>query len=132
MSKKQNSLKQIYTPWQPKVLVAGNASFMPNHVVVNQERIKRGKMPLQRSRTLDLVAAMWAQVMAAETSLFHAVDDIESLKELLQSDAAAVNIQRGPSIQSMHEAAMERQTSTRANILSRNFDEFGYVSLYSS
>jgi hypothetical protein len=127
MSKKQNSLKQIYTPWQPKVLVTGNASFMPNHVLVNRERVLRGKTPLQRSRTLDLVASMWAQVMASETSLFHAVDDIDALKELLQSDAVAENIQRGPSIQSMHEAAMEQQTSMRANILSRNFDEFGYV-----
>jgi Cysteine-rich secretory protein family len=131
MSKKQNSLKQIYTPaWQPKVLVGAGTTtttcFMPNHVLVNREREMRGKRPLQRSRTLDLVAGMWAHVMAAETSLFHPADDIDSLKELLQSnDAVAENIQRGPSIQAMHEAAMERETSTRANILSSNFDEFG-------
>jgi Cysteine-rich secretory protein family len=100
---------------------------MSNHVLVNRERKQRGMRPLQRSQTLDLVAGMWAHVMAAETSLFHAADDIDSLKELLQSDAAAENIQRGPCIQAMHDAAMERQTSTRANILSRNFDEFGYV-----
>ncbi|KAL7575200.1 hypothetical protein ACA910_018688 [Epithemia clementina (nom. ined.)] len=112
-------------------LIPGMLGFKSGHALINKERALHGRTRLRRSVYLDRLCQMHAKVMAesgddGKGALVHSVKSTEELKELVNSDHAGENIQRGPSVESMHKETMSRPgKSAYKNILSENFTEFG-------
>ena len=107
------------------VVIPGMLGFMSSHVLINKERVRRGRESLRRNRYLDRVCQLQAETMAEQGELSHTSDSNSELQELVNSKSAGENIQRGPNIQAMHEEAMNGGRSAYKNIISRKFTEFG-------
>ncbi|CAB9514458.1 expressed unknown protein [Seminavis robusta] len=92
-------------------------AFSSNLILVNRERIHRGKDPLVRCRHLDAIAKKHADEMAQVC---------EVLESPISSATMAENVQRGPSIRVIHQMIMVGVSDTeRNNILSDRFARFG-------
>jgi uncharacterized protein YkwD len=100
--------------------------YSSNHVMVNQERIKRNAAPLIRMRELDELARVQAQAMAKRGSLFHAMSP-QQVRESLQDRPCrrlGENVAKGKTIREMHQSMMET-TSQKNNIMDRRFTHMG-------
>jgi hypothetical protein len=99
----------------------GIASF---HVLVNEERTKKGVAPLARNRTLDDFAREKAKAMAELGQLCHA-DPVEIQKAFGKaSSRLGSNVARGSSVSEIHEA-MKRSISDINNVRDRRFTLIG-------
>jgi Cysteine-rich secretory protein family len=98
--------------------------FSSNHVMVNQDRVRRSVAPVTRLRELDEIARCQAAVMAEENSLFHMSPT--QLQESFPRVARrfGVNVAKGESIRHIHEAMMNSR-SNRNNILDRRYTNMG-------
>jgi uncharacterized protein YkwD len=93
------------------------AAFSSNHILVNRERIHRGKDPLIRCRHLDGIAKKHAEEMAEACAL---------RENPISSVTMAENVLRGPSIRVIHQMIMVGVSDReRDNILSDRFARFG-------
>ena len=109
-------------------LIPGMLGFQSAHTLINHERMTRGRARLHRSVYLDNLCVEHARKMARASNgvLMHSVQTTAQLKELVGSDHAGENIQRGPSVRAMHAEAMSRPTqSAFKNIMGEKFTEFG-------
>jgi uncharacterized protein YkwD len=102
-----------------------STSTVSLHGLINQERQARDIPPLIRSTDLDKLAQLHANSMASDQKVTHTVSNVDELKHLLQSDRVGENVQRGASINAMHEMAMTKHKVNRSNILTSSYDEYG-------
>lgn len=115
---------RINTPEQQQAMrqskmkeLPSTAAFSSNHILVNRERIHRGKNPLIRCRHLDGIAKKHAEEMAEACAL---------LENPISSVIMAENVLRGPSIRVIHQMIMVGvRDQERDNILSDRFARFG-------
>ena len=109
-------------------LIPGMLGFKSAHTLINKERMKHGRRRLTRSIYLDKLCQGHAQRMAASTGteLMHSVNSTDELRELVNSNDAGENIQRGPSVEAMHLEAMSfSHRSAYKNIIGEKFTQFG-------
>ena len=107
------------------MLIPGLMGFMSAHALINKERIQRGCESLNRSTYLDRLCQLQAEFMAEQGELSHTSDTTTELKDLVHSESAGENIQRGPSVELMHKDAMKSKRTAFKNILNKKFAEFG-------
>jgi uncharacterized protein YkwD len=99
--------------------------YSSNHILVNRERVLRGLGPLQRCRHLDDLAAVHAQDMANQLTLFQSGCTAD-VQYRLKSRLVGENVQCGPDIRAMHHTSMSMHGHTcRTNILSKQLNQFG-------
>ncbi|KAL7573177.1 hypothetical protein ACA910_018838 [Epithemia clementina (nom. ined.)] len=129
---------------QHQILLAtipGCLGFSSAHTLINKERAMRGRPALKRNTHLDYMCQLHAETMAEQQKLLHLTDSQEESRHFLNSNRVGEIIQRGPSVEVMHEQTMEMmrtlkttkdKTTTRTriptatkNILGRHFREFG-------
>jgi hypothetical protein len=88
--------------------------FASNHILINQERMKRGLRPLSRNSTMDELARDHANKMAASKGC-----------SAVQTTFVG-NVLRGESIRSIHKITMQHKDGReRYNILNPYFQDFG-------
>mmetsp|Transcript_132084 Transcript_132084/g.196772 ORF Transcript_132084/g.196772 Transcript_132084/m.196772 type:complete len:260 (+) Transcript_132084:33-812(+) len=94
--------------------------FVSNHIMINNERTKRTRVPLKRNPGLDEIAREHAREMATQRRLTH--PDLE----ILPSTTArfGVNIGRGPNVSDVHKAMMASEPD-KNNIIDRRFVSMG-------
>ena len=80
---------------------------MSAHALINKERVQRGRESLQRSVYLDRVCQLQAEFMAEHGELSFTCDTTQELKQLLNSNSAGENVQRGPDVETMHADSMK-------------------------
>jgi uncharacterized protein YkwD len=111
--------------------------YASNHVMINQERVRRNLPPLIRLHELDQLARMRAEEMAKHDTLFYATPQsiLIHLKKSfdcnqLKYGHIAENICKGSSINDIH-AAMIMTTDSQecSNILSQSFRYMGMASV---
>ena len=92
-------------------------AYLSNHVVVNQERTQRNLPALVRCSILDEMARGKAQEMAAQ----------QRLLTPYASETMVENVQRGPSLQIIHQLIMHglADNPQRSHILDPRFVKFG-------
>lgn len=118
---RQSSSRRLFSSGLPTT-----GGFANNHVMVNMMRNDVCLEPLKRSLELDEMARCHAKNMAMTGMVVHSVDSLKELGALLNSKRVGENVQRGPSIHKMHQAAAQDRDSTiLKNILNENFREFG-------
>jgi uncharacterized protein YkwD len=96
-------------------------SFASNHVMINADRVARLIQPLVRLTSLDQLAREHASAMASVGYLFHT--DMKDLKSSIGKNTThrlGLNVARGASVQSMHDAMMATLPD-KNNILDRRF-----------
>lgn len=100
-----------------------------NHVLINNERIKRFVAPLKRMRTLDELARSHARLMAEEAQLFHS--DREELyhkvfdeEQMMDGHRIGENVTKGKSVAAIHHFMMQ-SLSDKNNMLDRRFTWMG-------
>jgi hypothetical protein len=99
--------------------------YASNHVMINNERIKRQVPPLKRMRDMDELARVQAQMMATEKSLFHAEPGV--IQEQLGRKCGrriGENVTRGAGLHAIH-ALMMASLADRNNIMDRRFTCMG-------
>ena len=99
--------------------------FTSAHTLINKERVRRGYTSLRRSILLDELCRQHSALMAEQTELLHCTESMADLKEIVDSQNAGENIQRGPSVKEMHKEAMRAGRTACKNILGSKFVEFG-------
>lgn len=107
-------------------LPSANNQYASNHVMVNEERIRRCTAPLARLSELDAIARNHAQRMAnADRGLFHM--DPSDLVEQFHRPYRRMgeNVAKGTSIKLIHKAMMNESISDRNNIIDRRYTHFG-------
>jgi uncharacterized protein YkwD len=100
-------------------------SFASNHVMINADRVRRLIQPLVRLTSLDQLAREHASAMASVGHLFHT--DMNALKTSIGKKTThrlGLNVVRGASVQSMHNAMMAKLPD-KNNILDRRFTCMG-------
>lgn len=102
----------------------GTWYYQCNHIMVNQERIRRTVAPLVRLRELDELARLHAEEMAKEETVFQV--DPRALTAAFKRPARRLgaNVAHGDSIREMHRAMMAT-ASQKNNILDRRFTHMG-------
>jgi len=99
--------------------------YASNHVMINNERVKRQVPPLKRMRDMDTLARAQAQMMANERILFHA--DPEAIQEQLGRECGrriGENVTRGADLHAIH-AFMMTSVADRNNIMDRRYTSMG-------
>lgn len=97
----------------------GTANFASNHVLVNQERVRAGKAPLDRSRELDTLARQRAEEMAKKKQIF-------AKNKRINSSTQRENVQKGPTIRFIHQMIMGGMDAEALDvILSDRCEKFG-------
>jgi uncharacterized protein YkwD len=99
--------------------------FLSNHILVNRTRLRKGLPKLRRNRCLDELARSYATTAAKSQDLDVCLRNLDSLRSLLGSSHVGQNVQKGSAMIGMHQVAMDRGVSSRANLLSAKFLEFG-------
>lgn len=103
----------------------GTWYYSSNHVMVNQERIKRVMAPLSRLSELDSIAREHAQAMADRDQLFHS-DPVElQYKFNRPTRRMGENVAVGASIRDIHKRMMEETESDKHYILHRCYTHMG-------
>lgn len=104
---------------------SNSAQYASNHIMINQERVKRCVAPLYRLSELDEIAREHAHDMANKNSLFHV--DPKGLKHKFLRPARRMgeNIAKGKTISEIHVAMMETSASDRSNIIDRRYTHMG-------
>lgn len=105
-----------------------NEYFVSNHVMINDERIKRTIAPLKRIALMDELAREQAKAMAEEGSLFHS--DPKELYEILvgQEPGRRIgqNVAKGESVTTIHKNMMTTESlADMNNLLDRRFIGMG-------
>jgi Cysteine-rich secretory protein family len=105
--------------------------YQSNHIMVNQERVKRTIAPIMRMRELDLLAQAHAEEMAKENSLFHMVPEALAAGFQRPSRRLGANVAVGKSIKEMH-TTMMTTPSQKNNILDRRYTHMGMATAVGS
>lgn len=107
-----------------KHLPSNSAQYESNHIMINQDRVKRCVAPLYRLIELDEIAREHAQKMAEQDRLFHM--DPRELKHKFHRPARMMgeNIGKGRTIREIHAALMET-SSDRYNVIDRRYTHMG-------
>lgn len=86
-------------------LPKSNTYLSSNHVLINDERLKRAMAPLKRSPYLDEMARAQAQAMAEADELFHSNPD-KLCETITRHDESSTrvgeNVLRGASVSAIH------------------------------
>lgn len=115
-------------------LIPGMLGFKSALALINKERVLQGRERLKRSVYLDRLCQEHAKTMASAGAggksgkMIHSVPSTAELKELVNSDEAGENIQRGSSVEAMHREIMTKRPKPSAaykNVMSEKFVEFG-------
>jgi hypothetical protein len=109
----------------------GTWYYSSNHVMVNQERIKRFIAPLVRMRELDEIAKEHVEVMARERRAFHSNPDFLRIRFQRPSRRLGENVAKGSSIRAIHEAMMETRSDYN-NIADRRYTHMGMATAKAS
>lgn len=96
-----------------------------NHIMVNECREKDSIQPLGRSRFLDSLAKAHAEKLAGNLRLRQSCKSLNELRSTVKSRRAGENVQRGDSVELMHEAALVKNDSCLQNIMDPRFVEMG-------
>lgn len=104
----------------------GTWYYSSNHILVNQDRIKRTIAPLIRMRELDELARAHAEKMAADRRMIHISPAVVTcaLKDKTCRRLGS-NVAKGQTIREIHGNMMQYKQSHRNNILDRRFINFG-------
>jgi uncharacterized protein YkwD len=108
-----------------------SGNYSNNHVMVNEERIKRAAAPLIRMHELDEAARAHAEAMAKDASLFH-MDPNGVLRASLKDRPCrrlGENVAKGKSIREMHQSMMHT-IAQKNNILDRRFTHMGMATAH--
>lgn len=101
--------------------------YCSNHIMVNDERVKRMTAPLSRLRELDDLARYHAEAMAKSQRLFHS--DPTTITYVFQRPFRRMgeNVACGANIREIHTNMMEKQEhcSDKYNILHRCYTHMG-------
>jgi uncharacterized protein YkwD len=101
--------------------------YSSNHILVNNERVRRMIAPLSRMRELDDLAQYHAMAMAESQTLFHT--DPNLVVDLFQHPIRQMgeNVARGNSIREIHHNMMKNQKycSDKHNIVHRSYTHMG-------
>jgi uncharacterized protein YkwD len=98
--------------------------YFGDNSLVNQDRKKKGLLPLKRSKFLENLAALQARAMAAECTVKHSAKTIQELQAILNSLNVGENVQSGSSMAAMHSAM---SPVLLQNVLG-DFQEYGVAS----
>jgi len=97
-----------------------------NHIMINNLRRDHYSVhALVRSRELDEIAREHAAYMARKQVMVHAVEDESELQDKLRAKTVGSNVQRGVSVQVMHEYTLRTKGEALANLVSSQFTELG-------
>jgi hypothetical protein len=101
--------------------------YCNNHIMVNEERIKRVIAPLSRLRELDELARIHADAMAKELSLFHSNPNKITGQFNRPFRRLGENVACGTNIREIHTNMMtqRKQNSDKYNILHRSYTHMG-------
>ena len=103
----------------------GTWYYSSNHVLVNQERIKRTMAPLIRMVELDQLARIHAEQIAEEEELRHVeADALRFALKDIPHRRLGENVGCGENIRSIHQDMMGTR-SNRNNIVDRRFTHMG-------
>jgi len=111
-----------------KKLPKGLGHFASIHVLLNQERVSRGIMPLHRSIELDELASKHARYMSEHQDLAHsnASDLMAKVVKVGPCRRLGENVQRGKSTKHIHKKMMQSSImADRNNVLDRRYVSFG-------
>jgi hypothetical protein len=101
--------------------------YCSNHIMVNDERVKRMIAPLSRLRELDDLARYHAESMAQSQQLFHS--DPTAITHVFQRPFRRMgeNVLSGTNIREIHTSMMDKQElcSDKYNILHRCYTHMG-------
>ena len=101
--------------------------YCSNHIMVNDERVKRMIAPLSRLRELDDLARYHAEAMAKSQRLFHS--NPTTITDVFQRPFRRMgeNVARGANIREIHTKMMEtpEHCSDKYNILHRCYTHMG-------
>lgn len=101
--------------------------FSSNHIMVNEERIKRMIAPLSRLRELDEMARRHAEEMAKSQSLYHSDPATITNQFHRPFRRMGENVSRGSNLRNIHTNMMvtTEQRPDRYNILHRCYTHMG-------
>jgi hypothetical protein len=119
-------------------LVLARSSHLPttwyyssNHVLVNQERIKRMIAPLVRMRELDEIARENVDAMASENRASHSDPNFLTMRFQRPARRLGENVAKGSSIRAIHEAMMATRSDSN-NIADRRYTHMGMATARAS
>lgn len=115
-----------------KKLPTSNGYLVSNHVMINNERVKRFVPPLRRMPEMDLLAREHAKLMATRNELFHS--DAEELhKEMGRQSERRIgeNVASGNSVPDIQKKMMSC-LADRNNVIDRRFIHMGVGTAKSS
>jgi uncharacterized protein YkwD len=101
--------------------------YSSNHILVNEERVKRVIAPLHRLRELDELAREHAKVMARAQRLFHSNPTDLQAKFQRPFRQMGENVAAGRSIRDIHKYMMKNTAcnTDKYNILHRRYTHMG-------
>ena len=109
-------------------LPKSNTYLTSNHLLINDERLKRVMAPLKRSAHLDELARAQARAMAEADSLFFSNPDelCDAIAGHCESSTrVGQNVARGASVLAIHKNMIRESLADRNNILDRRFLAMG-------
>jgi len=106
-------------------LLAGGFGFNSVHVLVNKSRTQVGRKALKRNAVLDSLCQLHAKLMAGDSQVFHSVQSIDELRDLVNSEHAGETVQSGDSTLDMHMESLRTKDTAFKNIMGKDFTEFG-------
>lgn len=98
--------------------------------LIDKDRKEAGASALSRSEELEKAAFRHAARMARAHKVNHSVKSLSDLQTKLNSRMVGENVQRGASIEAMHERAMANFEVNRNNVLGPDFTEYGIATIY--
>jgi Cysteine-rich secretory protein family len=108
-----------------------SGNYSNNHIMVNEERIRRSAAPLIRMHELDEAARAHAEAMVKDGNLFH-MDPDGVLKASLKDRPCrrlGENVAKGKTIREMHQSMMQT-IAQKNNILDRRFTHMGMATAH--
>ncbi len=105
--------------------------YSSNHVLVNQERIKRMIAPLVRMRELDEIARENVDAMASENRASHSDPNFLKMRFKRPARRLGENVAKGSSIRAIHEAMMETRSDSN-NIADCRYTHMGMATARAS
>jgi uncharacterized protein YkwD len=105
--------------------------YSSNHVMVNQERIKRAIAPLLRMRELDEIARENVDAMARENRAFHFNLNFLMTRFQRRPRRLGKNVAKGSSIRAIHKAKMATRSDSN-NIADRRYTHMGMATAKAS
>ena len=97
--------------------------FVKNHMMINNERTKRRRVPLKRNPKLDEIATQHARIMAGQEKLSH--PPLEKNMASLGCKRIAANVGRGSNIDSIHKSMTYESKSSLNNMMDTRFGYMG-------